>query len=98
MEDNVRYPRFISNGPCGEDLFAGKAHQRIAEEIAQQLLQPDVPHVIGLDGGWGAGKSNIIKIIRRKAQEKKKVGDVLFFTYNAWSTRATRCAAPSSRS
>ena len=84
MEDNVRYPRFISNGPCGEDLFAGKAHQRIAEEIAQQLLQPDVPHVIGLDGGWGSGKSNIIKIIRRKAQEKKKVGDVLFFTYNAW--------------
>lgn len=92
MEDNVQYPRFISNGPCGKDLFAGKAHQRIAEEIAQQLLQPDaphnephnVPHVIGLDGGWGAGKSNIIEIVRRKAQEKKKVGDVLFFTYNAW--------------
>ena len=92
MEETVRYPRFISNGPCGEALFAGKAHQRIAEEIAQQLLQPDappgaphnVPHVIGLDGGWGAGKSNIIEIIRRKAQEKKKVGDVLFFTYNAW--------------
>ena len=84
MEDNVRYPRFISNGPCGEDLFAGKAHQRIAEEIADQLLHPGVPHVIGLDGGWGAGKSNIIEIIRRKAQEKKKVGDVLFFTYNAW--------------
>lgn len=84
MEETVRYPRFISNGPCGKDLFAGQAHQRIAEEIAQQLLQPHGPHVIGLDGGWGAGKSNIIEIIRRKAQEKKKVGDVLFFTYNAW--------------
>ena len=84
MEENVRYPRFISSGPCGKDLFAGQAHQRIAEEIAQQLLHPSVPHVIGLDGGWGAGKSNIIEIVRRKAQEKKKVGDVLFFTYNAW--------------
>lgn len=83
MEENVRYPRFISNGPCGKDLFAGQAHQRIAEEIAEQLLHPGVPHVIGLDGGWGAGKSNIIKIIKSNIQ-KEKGCNVLFFTYNAW--------------
>lgn len=87
MEENVRYPRFISNGPCGKDLFAGKAHQRIAEEIAEQLLQPDaphnVPHVIGLDGGWGAGKSNIVRmiegIIHRKSWER-----ALLLMYNVW--------------
>ncbi len=83
MKDHVSYPQFISNGPCGEDLFAGKAHQRIAERIAHQLLPPHGPHVIGLDGSWGSGKSNIIRmiegIIHRKSWER-----ALLLMYNVW--------------
>lgn len=33
----AEYPKFISNSPCAEDLFEGKAHQNIAQSIANIL-------------------------------------------------------------
>ncbi len=40
--------RFVSNEPCGQDLFEGQSHDQIATTIAQDIL--DGEHkIIGLD-------------------------------------------------
>lgn len=78
--------KYISKAPCGKDLFAGKVHERTAEQIASQLLSTDKSLMIGIDGGWGTGKSNLIRMIelevsKSKGEDKK---NALFFTYDAW--------------
>lgn len=59
--------RFISNDPNGEDLFQGKSQDRIAASISNLIInEPGNAKLIGLEGAWGSGKSNVIKIIERK--------------------------------
>jgi hypothetical protein len=31
------YPRFLVNKPCGQDLFAGRSHDTIAQNIANVI-------------------------------------------------------------
>lgn len=78
--------KYISKAPCGKDLFAGKVHERTAEQIASQLLSTDKSLMIGIDGGWGTGKSNLIRIIELEVSKSKGEGkkNALFFTYDAW--------------
>lgn len=66
-----KYPRFISNNPCGEDLFEGKSHEKIADCIVEQLKDNENCNIIGIEGSWGSGKSNLVKLIKTKLQEKK---------------------------
>lgn len=58
MATNRNYPHFLQNAPCGEDLFEGKSHKTIAKNIKKLILSNDTCRVIGIDGGWGSGKSN----------------------------------------
>lgn len=78
--------KYISKAPCGKDLFAGKVHERTAEQIASQLLSADTSLMIGIDGGWGTGKSNLIRMIELEVSKSKDEGkkNTLFFTYDAW--------------
>ncbi|WP_315511247.1 P-loop NTPase fold protein [Hoylesella nanceiensis] len=73
--------KYISNAPCGQDLFAGKAHEHTASKIAELLLNSERSLMVGLDGGWGTGKSNLISQVQNKMLKEKQV---LFFTYDAW--------------
>lgn len=72
--------KFISNEPCGEDLFAGKAHESTAKQIAELLKKSSISLMIGLEGGWGTGKSNLISLVQKEMSEDSP----LFFTYDAW--------------
>ncbi|TYK37102.1 hypothetical protein FNJ61_07410 [Bacteroides pyogenes] len=65
MMDMTKYKN-ISNAPCGQDLFAGKVHEHTATKIAELLLNSDKSLMVGLDGGWGTGKSNLISLIQKK--------------------------------
>ena len=38
--------------------------------------------MIGIDGGWGSGKSNLIQMIEERVQ--KQEAKAIFFTYDAW--------------
>jgi hypothetical protein len=73
---------FLSNQPIGEDKFEGQSQVRIAKSIADLLVSENC-QMIGIDGGWGTGKSNVVKIVEKliksKSQEKFH-----FFTYDAW--------------
>ena len=77
-------PRFIQVLPEGEDLFEGQSHKRIADSLFSLIKEKAIPNnVIGLEGKWGAGKSNIIKILETKFVEAKE--DYVFYTYDTWA-------------
>ncbi len=68
---------FIDNEPLGEDLFEGKGQDRISDVIVE-IITNDRFKVIGIDGGWGTGKSNLVGII------DKKLPNHHFFIYDVW--------------
>lgn len=77
------FPKFIQNSPHGFDKFEGKSAERVADAIYGHICNfnenDKLPKIIGLDGEWGSGKSNIIKIL------DKKLGDsFILYEYDAW--------------
>lgn len=80
QQSNEKYPRLLDNQPCGEDLFASKSHEKIAAQIAKLLQGERSIHAIGIDGGWGSGKSNLVELIKKKLDGSK----YHFLIYDAW--------------
>jgi len=79
MEEKELKLKFLENAPIGEDLFEGKSQERTADIISKNL-QSEKFQIIGIDGSWGTGKSNLVKIV-----EKKLKSDAFhFFVYDVW--------------
>lgn len=82
----------LSNEPCREDAFEGHAHQNIAEQVARIVSQDDKRRVIGIEGIWGSGKSNLISLVNKKLNGEEvynenyshKNSPFPFFVYDAW--------------
>ena len=84
-------PHLIPIKPIGEDFYEGKSHERLAEAIKTYMRSVDnkeacgngsaMPRLIGLEGKWGSGKSNVMKLLERKL----KADNYHFFTFDAWS-------------
>ena len=86
QSQQIPYPRFIQNKPCGIDKFDGGSQERLAKTIARHFCQNDssneectLPRIIGIEGIWGSGKSNVVKML-----EKELSDDYYFFEYDAW--------------
>ena len=83
------YPKFISNHAIGYDLYEGKSQEKLAQAISNHITnvdkqfdgekQPLIPRLIGLEGAWGCGKSNVVAQMHSILKEK-----YFFFTYDAW--------------
>jgi hypothetical protein len=80
MESTNKYPRFINNTPCGVDLFEGKSQQKIANNICNIIKTEESCNIIGIDGGWGSGKSNLVKQVENILPKE----NYHFFVYDAW--------------
>lgn len=90
MIDNTIFPHFISDIPKGIDAFEGRSQEKLARNICEYMRKVDakadsddgirIPRIIGLEGGWGTGKSNVVRMIRNT------MGDESYytFTYDAW--------------
>jgi hypothetical protein len=54
--------RLLSDDPSDIDIFEGKGHQKIADAIADMIIDKDEigGKTIGLEGNWGSGKSTVI--------------------------------------
>ena len=78
-----KHPIFLKNQPLGEDKFEGGAQSKTAYNIIN-LIQDNYfnPKVIGIEGDWGAGKSNLIELIKSKLEEKYVV-----FIFDAWGNQ-----------
>lgn len=87
MEEN--YPHFIVDKSLGEDFFEGQSQSKLAENISNYILKVDVkntnkeslPRIIGIEGSWGSGKSNVVT----KLDNKLKNLSYYIFTYDTWS-------------
>ena len=72
--------QYISNKPIGKDFFAGKSHEKIASSIVEHIIdESNSMKVIGLEGEWGSGKSNIIEIIKSKLNDTHYI-----YIYDSW--------------
>ncbi|MEA4984230.1 MAG: P-loop NTPase fold protein [Paludibacter sp.] len=78
MENKLAY-KFLQNIPIGEDLFEGKSQEKIACVISENIGEGDF-QIIGIDGGWGTGKSNLVKIVENKLPKEQ----YQFFIYDVW--------------
>ena len=89
-ENKKKETRFISNYPNGIDLFEGKSQEKVAESIRKHIIKTDIDkdssisRIIGLEGKWGSGKSNIIKMLEKSmnttTEEDTHVKKYHFFT------------------
>jgi hypothetical protein len=81
-----KYPHFIQNKPCGADRFEGQSQRRLTEAIADHIISTDSgdntssqSRIIGLEGSWGIGKSNVIKQLKEMLKDR-----YYLFEYDAW--------------
>ncbi|WP_308765602.1 P-loop NTPase fold protein [uncultured Bacteroides sp.] len=72
----------LSNAPCNDDLFEGNAHKTLAITIAHEIETDEKCTIIGIDGGWGSGKSNLVGLVNKELAKKKD--KYHSFTYDAW--------------
>ena len=80
----MKKPNYISSTPSGTDLFEGQSQEKIANTIFELIKDKSLPNnVIGLEGKWGSGKSNVVGILNKKFDNINS--DYFFFTYDAWS-------------
>lgn len=70
---------FLVDKPMGEDLFISKSQTKMAEIISENVINNPEFKIIGIDGDWGTGKSNLVELIKKKLQ-----GTHEFFIYDVW--------------
>ena len=81
---------FLSNRPYGKDLLDGQSQDYVAQAIKKHIEEVDLekvsnnilPRIIGVEGSWGSGKSNMLL----QLQDKLK-SNYYFFTYDAWGNQ-----------
>lgn len=79
--------KILSKAPCNDDLFEGGAHKKLANAIAYEIQNDPNCTIIGIDGGWGSGKSNLVGMVKNILTDtisSDKSGKYHFFTYDAW--------------
>ncbi|QXU42962.1 P-loop NTPase fold protein [Pedobacter sp. D749] len=75
----INNPKFLTNAPIGEDLFKNKSQDKIAQIISEKVINESDFKIIGIDGEWGSGKSNLVKLIQSKLTDTH-----VFFIYDVW--------------
>lgn len=80
--------QYLSQEALGNDDSLDKSQQKLAASIASLLTKKHegvnpqkniLPKVIGLEGRWGSGKSNLLKHL-----ESELCGSHVMYVYNAW--------------
>lgn len=56
----------------------GDAHKYVAEAIYQQIKDMDGGKAIALEGGWGSGKSSVVKKVKSKIQIEDEIEMIIF--------------------
>ena len=73
--------KLLPKMPLGKDLFEGKSQENIAKIISENIKCNDDNHkMIGIEGKWGSGKSNVIELLKNQLDKSK----YKFFIYDVW--------------
>lgn len=81
--------KFISNRCTDDDKLANHPHESVAKSLFDLLRNhPEIENpVIGLEGSWGSGKSQVICILQRLVREENLDNDYKFINYDIWSVQ-----------
>jgi len=78
MQNNT-LPQFIHTKPEGKDLYDGHSQEKVAMAIADHIKTVDessssqqIPRIIGVEGEWGSGKSNVIEYLNKEILSKDR--------------------------
>ncbi|WP_433812095.1 P-loop NTPase fold protein [Flavobacterium johnsoniae] len=77
--ETIKEYKFLINQPLGEDLFKNRSQDKIATVISEKIINDVDFKIIGIDGAWGSGKSNLVKLIENKLSNSHN-----FFIYDVW--------------
>ena len=80
---------YVSNS-CGDtDELSNQPHESVAQSLYNLLINhKEITHpVLGVEGSWGAGKSQVINILQRIIKEEHKTDKFCFITYDIWSSQ-----------
>lgn len=78
----------VDDDPSEVDIFHVDTelgpHERISQTIAKMIGSSREldGKVIGLEGGWGTGKTTIVRILNK---ELEKTSDIKLFSFDAWA-------------
>lgn len=79
--------KLLSDVPAKVDKFG--PHQRLATAIAHLVTTEDGGKCIGLEGGWGSGKSTVIQLLRRELEPEDctdgRPANSLVVVFDAWA-------------
>ena len=85
-EKSICPTNLIEDIATGEDSFAlsgGKSGQgRVADAIVDVFLSEDGGKIVGLEGAWGIGKSNVVAMVSKKLETDK---DCRVLTLDTWA-------------
>lgn len=70
---------------ASEDLFENKTHAQVSENLFQLICSSGKGMTIGVEGGWGAGKSTVINLLKHKLEAPASNQKTLFFMFDAWA-------------
>ena len=70
--------KLLADTPAETDAFG--SHERVARSIAEVVLTESGGKAIGLEGGWGAGESTIVKLISQTKERTHKIA-----VFDMWS-------------
>lgn len=81
--------KYISNKCSQTDDLANKSHESVAKSLMSILHDHnEIKHpVIGVEGSWGSGKSQVINILQKLASNQSTGKKYLFHTYDIWSAQ-----------
>lgn len=80
---------YVSNSCGNTDELSNQPHESVAQSLYDLLINhKEITHpVIGVEGSWGAGKSQVINILQRIIKEEDKTDKFCFITYDIWSSQ-----------
>lgn len=79
-EKKIYHVNVVNDAPSSTDEFG--AHQRLADAISELIEVTDGGVSIGLEGGYGSGKSTIVNLVKEKFKDNSKQTVILF---DAWA-------------
>lgn len=76
----------LSDEPSDVDEFGGAAHNSVAASLAEMVTTEAGGRVVGLEGSWGAGKSTVVRLMRRHLTDAPHDQDATrTIVFDAWS-------------
>ena len=89
-----QYPQYIDSNPINDDNLANSPHKSVAIALSQVIQNKTYNlknKVIGLEGEWGSGKSNVIGMLDKELYGTKnpskaeEIKNHYIYTYDVWA-------------